>query len=256
MLILFALIIRGVAFEFRSKVKDPNWQMIWDGCMFIGSLVPAVLLGAAFANIFRGLPIDGDGVYHGTLLTLLNPYGLLGGVLFLLLFLIHGSIWLAIKSEGALHKRAVNTASKLWPVLLIVAVIFLIASIFSTDLYNNYIAHPILFIFIIMTVLALLGTRFFLTEGSYWKAWFSSALTIIGATFYGVIGLFPNMFPSNIKSDFSLTAYNASSSPLTLKIMFIVTLIFVPIVLIYQIWAYNLFKKKVTQEDLKYEEAY
>lgn len=256
MLILFALIIRGVAFEFRNKVKAPGWQMIWDGCMFIGSLLPAILLGTAFANIFRGLPIDGDGIYHGTLFTLLKPYGLLGGVLFLLFFLIHGAIWLVIKTEGALHEKTLSTALKLWPVLLIAAVIFLIASIFSTNLYINYLAHPILFIFIIITVLALLGTRVFLGKGSYWKAWFSSALTIIGATFYGVIGLFPNMFPSNMKPEFSLTAYNASSSLLTLKIMLIVALIFVPIVLIYQVWAYNMFKGKVTQEDLKYEEAY
>lgn len=256
MLILFSLIVRGVSFEFRSKVKDPRWQKIWDGCMFVGSLLPAIFFGAAFANIFRGIPIDGEGLYHGTLFTLLNPYGLLGGVLFLLFFLIHGSIWLAIKSEGALHERAVGTASNLWPVLLVVAVIFLIASIFSTRLYDNYIAHPWLFVFIVITVLALLGIKVFLRKGSYWKAWLSSAITIVGATFYGVIGLFPNILPSSIRPQFSLTAHNASSSPLTLKIMLVVTLIFVPIVLVYQAWAYNLFKGKVTQEDLNYEEAY
>lgn len=256
MLILFALIIRGVSFEFISKIENPLWQKTWNGCMFIGSLLPAVLFGAAFANIFRGIPIDGDGVYHGTLITLLNPYGLLGGVLFLLLFLVHGAIWLAIKSEGPLHKRTVGAASNLWPVLLVVAVVFLAASIFSTSLYDNYISHPVLFAIIIITVLALLGIRIFLAKGSYWKAWFSSTITIIGVTFYGVIGLFPNMFPSSINPEFSLTAHNASSSPLTLKIMLVVTLIFIPIVLIYQAWAYNLFKGKITKEDLGYDESY
>ena len=140
--------------------------------------------------------------------------------------------------------------------LLVVAVVFLVASLFSTNLYNNYLNHPALFIFIIITVLALLGIRIFLGKESYWKAWFSSAITIIGATFYGVIGLFPNMFPSSINSDFSLTAHNASSSPLTLKIMLSVAIIFIPIVLIYQIWSYNLFKGKVIQEDYNHEEAY
>lgn len=256
MLVLFALILRGVSLEFRGKIESAAWKKIWDSCMFLGSLLPAILLGAAFANIFRGIPFDRDGVYQGTLLTLLNPYGLLGGVLFLSLFLVHGSIWLSIKSEGDLHDRAVSAAQKLWWVLLIVAVAFLIASAFATDLYGNYIAHPVLFVFILITVLALLGIKIFLAKGSYWKAWFSSALTIVGATFYGVIGLYPNMFPSSINPAYSLTAHNASSSPLTLKIMLIVALIFVPIVLIYQIWAYNLFKDKVTKDDLDYEEAY
>ncbi len=256
MLVLFALILRGVSLEFRGKIESPAWKKIWDTCMFLGSLLPALLLGAAFANIFRGIPFDQNYVYQGTLFTLLNPYGLLGGVLFLSLFLVHGSIWLSIKSEGDLHERAVGAAQKLWWVLLVVAVIFLIASIFSTNLYDNYIAHPILFIFILITVLALLGIRIFLAKENYWKAWFSSAITIVGATFYGVIGLFPKMFPSSIDPAYSLTAHNASSSPLTLKIMLIVALIFVPIVLVYQIWAYNLFKGKVTVDDLASEESY
>ena len=134
-------------------------------------------------NIFRGIPIDQNGVYQGTLFTLLNPYGLLGGVLFLLLFLQHGALWLAIKSDGELHERAVSTVSKLWPVVLAVAVIFLIATKSATTLYNNYIANPILFVVILITVAALLGVRIFNSKKSLWRAWFSSALTIIGATF-------------------------------------------------------------------------
>ena len=254
MLILFALIIRGVSFEFRHQIESPGWKKIWDLCMFIGSIVPAILFGAAFANIFRGLPIDQQGVYHGTLFTLLNPYGLLGGVLFLLFFLVHGAIWLSIKSEGDLHDRARSAASKLWIVLLAAAVMFLIASYFATNLYANYLANPVLFLVIAITVLALFGIRIFLAKGALWKSWFSSTVTIIGATFFGVTGLFPNMFPSIIDPVFSLTAHNASSSPMTLKIMLIVACIFVPIVLIYQIWTYNLFKGKVGEGN--YEKVY
>jgi cytochrome d ubiquinol oxidase subunit II len=255
MLVLFALIVRGVSFEFRSHVESPAWRGLWDSCMFIGSLAPAVLLGVAFANIFRGIPIDQNGIYHGTLFTLLNPYGLLGGVLFLLLFLVHGSLWLSIKADGDLHERALNMAHKLWYGLLIAAVVFLIATKFATPLYDNYAAHPVLFVVVLITVAALLGIKVFLKKRALWKAWFSSALTIIGATFFGVIGLYPNLFPSSIDKQFSLTAHNASSSPLTLTVMLIVALIFLPIVLAYQIWTYHLFKGKVTPEEMAYEEG-
>jgi cytochrome d ubiquinol oxidase subunit II len=256
MLILFALILRGVSFEFRGKVDHPVWRKIWDSCIFIGSFVPALLFGVAFANIFQGIPIDHNGIYHGTLFSLLNPYGLLGGVLFVLLFMVHGALWLTIRSEGELHERSVSVANKLWPVLLMVTVVFLIASKFSTRLYDNYIAHPILFSVILITVIALLGIKFFISKKTFFKAWFASAITIVGTTFFGMIGLFPNMFPSSLSPKYSLTAYNASSSPLTLKIMLIVVILFIPLVIGYQIWAYSLFKDKVTEDDLAHEEAY
>ncbi len=256
MLILFALILRGVSFEFRGKVDDPRWRKIWDTCIFIGSFAPALLFGVVFANIFQGIPIDKNGLYHGSLFTLLNPYGLLGGLLFVVLFLEHGALWLAIKTEGDIHERASAIANKLWAVEVGVAVIFLIWSKFSTRLYDNYLAHPSFFLIILITVLALLGIKLFLVKKAFFKAWFSSALTIVGVTFFGVIGLYPNMFPSSLNPGYSLTAHNSSSSPLTLKIMLIVVIIFIPIVIGYQIWAYNLFKGKVTKEDLAYEEAY
>ena len=256
MLILFALILRGVSFEFRGKVDHPRWRKIWDTCIFVGSFVPALLFGVAFANIFQGIPIDHNGIYHGTLFTLLNPYGLLGGILFVLLFMIHGALWISIKSEGDLQERAISTAKNLWPVLLGVTVVFLIVSKFSTRLFDNYIEHPAFFIVILITVLALLSVRFFLVRKMFFKAWFASALTIVGTTFFGVIGLFPNLFPSSLNPRYSLTAYNASSSPLTLKIMLVVVTIFIPLIIGYQIWAYNLFKGKVTQADLAHDEAY
>ncbi len=256
MLILFALIIRGVSFEFRGEIDNPIWRKIWDICIFVGSVVPAILFGVAFANIFQGIPIDRNGVYQGTLFTLFNPYGLLGGLFFLFLFLQHGAVWLCIKTEGDLQKRAVMTAKRLWPVLLIIAVIFLVSTWFKTTLYQNYLEYPWLFLIIFITVVALLGTRVYLAGQAWFKAWFSSALTIVGATFFGIVGLYPKMFPSSIDPAFSLTAFNASSSPLTLKIMLVVVIIFIPVVIAYQIWAYNLFKGKITEEDLAYEEAY
>jgi cytochrome d ubiquinol oxidase subunit II len=256
MLILFALILRGVSFEFRGKVDDPRWKKIWDVCIFIGSFAPALLFGVAFANIFKGIPIDESGLYHGSLLTLLNPYGILGGLLFVSLFVVHGSIWLAIKTDGDLQDRAVSTASFMWIALLVIAVLFLIATAFSTTLYANYLAHPVLFLVLIADVAALVGIKLFLMKQAYFYAWFSSAATIVLCTFFGVIGLFPNLFPSSIDPDFSLTAFNASSSPLTLKIMLVVVILFIPIVIAYQAWAYTLFKNKISDADLSYEEAY
>ena len=256
MLLLFALIFRGVSFEFRNKSENRLWRGVWDTSMFLGSLLPAILLGVAFANIFRGLPIDQDGIYQGSFFTLLNPYGLLGGVFFLMLFLVHGALMLSIKSTGELHERSLRTANKLWALLVIGAIAFLAATWFYTDLYENYLAQPALFIIPAIAVLALFYIKSSLASRSLWKAWFSSALTILGATFFGIVGLYPNMFPSSINPAHSLTAHNAASSPLTLKIMLVVVVIFVPIVLAYQIWAYRLFKGKVTDEDFASEETY
>lgn len=252
MLILFGLIIRGVSFEFRGKLDDPRWTKIWDACIFLGSFLPALLFGVAFANIFQGIPIDGQGIFQGTLLTLLNPYGILGGILFVLLFVHHGAIWLAIKSGGGLHQSAVGAAKRIWPVLLAAAVVFLIHTWFATNLYDNYLANPLLFLVVLLTVAGLLGSRVFMAKGAHFKAWFASALTIVGATFFGVIGLFPNLFPSSLDPKWSLTAYNAASSPLTLKIMLAVVVVFVPVVLAYQVWAYTVFRTKVNEQELIY----
>lgn len=256
MLILFALILRGVSFEFRNKVESAAWKKIWDACIFVGSFLPALLFGVAFGNIFQGIPFDQEGVYQGTLFTLLNPYGLLAGVLFVCLFLMHGSLWLAIRTDGELGARASRLAGKLWPVLTGVAVVFLVATYVFTPLYTNYLAHPALFLVPLLAVAGLVGIRYFLMQQAPFKAWSASALTIVACTFFGVIGLFPNLFPSSIDAAFSLSAFNASSSPLTLKIMLIVVLLFIPVVLAYQVWAYKLFSVKVTDEDLAHEETY
>jgi cytochrome d ubiquinol oxidase subunit II len=256
MLVLFALIFRAVAFEFRGKIDHPAWRKLWDSCLVCGSFLPALLLGVAFANIFRGIPIDAEGIYRGSLFTLLNPYGVLGGALFVCLFLVHGSLWLAIKTEGALHERAATMAKRLWPVLVVVAVMFLAATSVATRLYDNYLQMPLLFLVPLLAVVALLMTRVFIGRRAWWKAWWASSLTIIAATLFGVIGLYPNLLPSSLDAAASATVGNAASSPLTLKIMLVVALIFVPIVILYQAWVYRLFSGKLREEDLLYDEAH
>ncbi len=200
-----------------------------------------MLFGVAFANLFRGILIDKSGIYHGSLFSLLNPYGLMGGVLFTLIFTVHGSIWLAIKSEGALKKRAGRLAGNLWFALAVTAVVFLGATYISTRLYDNYMKVPGLFVIPLAAVCALIGTLLFIRHGQWLKAWFCSAVFIVMVTLFGVGGMYPNLLISSIDPAFSLTAFNSSSSPLTLKIMLGVALVFVPIVIAYQIWVYRLF---------------
>ncbi|GAB4345757.1 MAG: cytochrome d ubiquinol oxidase subunit II [Candidatus Abyssubacteria bacterium] len=255
MLILFALIIRGVSIGFREEVESSRAKAVCDWLVVFGSVLPALLFGVAFANIFRGIPIDGEGVYRGGLLTLINPYGLAGGALFLLLFLVHGALWLAVKTGGDLGKRAGCLAGVLWYPLLAVAVGFLVATWFVTRLYDNYLAYPLLLVFPLAAVVGLLWTKLFAARGVWLWAWVASSVTIFSVTLFGVIGLFPNLLPSSLDPAFSLTTYNSASSPLTLKIMLVVALTFVPAVIIYQTWAYMFFREKVSGEEALYGEG-
>ena len=243
LLILFCLIVRGVAMEFRSKFSSSGWRGFWDALLWIGNFGPALLFGVAFANLFRGILIDQAGVYQGTLFSLLNPYGLAGGIFFVLIFLVHGSLWLAIKSEGDMKQRAGQLAGKLWFALAVIAVVFLIVTYISTGLYDNYLKAPVLFVLPLAAVAALFGIVFFIRQAQWLKAWFSSAVFIVMVTLFGVTGMYPNLLISSIDPAFSLSAFNSSSSPLTLKIMLGVALVFVPIVIAYQIWVYWLFGK-------------
>ena len=256
LIILFALILRGVAFEFRGKADSETWLKGWDAAIFLGSLIPALLFGVAFGNIFQGLPMDQAG-YHGSLLTLLNPYGLLTGLLFVLLFIVHGALWIAMKTLGALSARAVAMAKRSWIALLLIAILFLINTAFRTRLYDNYLANVLWFMAPALAVAALLAIRLFLNKNNYFNAFLASCLTIVLVTLTGVIGLYPNLIPSSINPAYSLTAFNASSSIYTLKIMTVVVLIFLPMVIAYQIWVYRVFRGKlVAEEVLKDPEAY
>jgi cytochrome d ubiquinol oxidase subunit II len=169
---------------------------------------------------------------------------------------MHGALWLAIRSDGDLAKRAERLAGLLWPVLTGVAVVFLVATYIFTPLYNNYLAPgPV-------PGAGLVRCRHRGHQVLSDAASLFQGLAGLGGhhrvacTFFGVIGLFPNLFPSSVDAEYSLSAFNASSSPLTLKIMLIVVLLFVPVVLAYQIWAYRLFSVKVTDDDLAHEDMY
>ncbi len=158
LIILFVLIMRGVAFEFRGNLDSAAWRRGWDWAIFLGSLIPALPFGVAFGNIFQGLPMDRAG-YLGSLLGLLNPYGLLTGLLFVTLFIVHGALWTAMKTMGALSVRAATLAKNSWVGLLLVAVLFLVNTAFQTKLYSNFLENPIWLIVPAMAVLSLAAIR-------------------------------------------------------------------------------------------------
>ncbi|HVN72500.1 MAG TPA: cytochrome d ubiquinol oxidase subunit II [Desulfomonilia bacterium] len=255
LLLLFALIIRGVSLEFRGKVDSPGWRKIWDIGIFLGSFLPALLLGVAFGNIFKGLPMDASG-YHGNLLTLLNPYGILTGILFVTLFVVHGALYVSVKTGGDLGARAFRLADKAWVALLIVAVLFLVSTAFATGLFLNYINTPGLFVLPLFAVASLILMKVFLSRNAALMAFASSCAMVVLVSFTGIIGLFPNLIPSSLDPAYSMTIYNSSSSKLTLAIMTAVALIFVPIVIAYKIWVYRLFSEKVSPEEAGGESAY
>jgi cytochrome bd ubiquinol oxidase subunit II len=256
MLLLFALILRGVAFEFRGKEDSDAWRRTWDCCLVVGSFVPALLLGVAFANIFAGIPLDAQGLFLGNLFTLLNPYGLLGGVLFVVMFAVHGAVWLAAKSEGDLQARAARTAKALWLALAVVAVAFLAATWSATSLWQNLLAKPYLLVLPLVTVAGLFLTRLYMAKGAWWRTWFASSALIVGAALFGVAGLYPNLLPSSLDPAASMSAFNSASSPLTLGIMLGVVLVFLPVVIGYQIWVYTTFRDAVTPQTLEEGPAY
>jgi cytochrome d ubiquinol oxidase subunit II len=243
LIILFALIFRGVALEFRAKEESSSWRQGWDTAFFLGSLMSALLFGVAFGNIFRGLPVDAQG-YHGTLLSLLNPYALWTGLFFVLMFLIHGALWLALKNEGDLGMRALRFVQTGWPFLLVSAVIFLGWTVFSTRLEDNFLQRPFWLVVPFLAVASLMLIKVTAARKRIGGAFFASCAMIVLVTFTGIIGLFPNLIPSRLDPAYSLTAFNASSSPYTLKIMTVVAFLFVPVVIGYQVWVYRVFRKK------------
>lgn len=248
LLLLFSLIVRGVAIELRNKEQGERWHNAWDKALVISSFFPALLFGVAFGNIFRGLPMDAAG-YHGSLIYLLNPYGLLTGVLFVVLFLLHGALYVAIKTTGTVAERGAAMASKLWPAALVVAAIFLVATNFATKLFDNYYRSPALFLIPVLAVVALILVKVKLAQNERLFAFTASCATILLVVGTGIVGLFPNLIPSNLDTAYSLTITNSSSSPYTLKIMTIIAFVFVPIVIAYKIWVYRIFRAPVTPQE-------
>ncbi|WP_129672127.1 cytochrome d ubiquinol oxidase subunit II [Candidatus Chloroploca sp. Khr17] len=245
-LMLVALIIRAVAFEYRSKAEDPKWRAWWDRGIVFGSLIPAILWGVALGNMLRGVPIDADMHYVGTFFDLLNPYAIIGGLTSLSMFLLHGAIFLNLKTSGELSERALHLTRRIGPVTTVMVAIFIVSTYLMTDSFSRLGVNP--GPVPIASLGALFAAAYFVHIGRLGWAFLMTSVNIGLSVITIFMALFPRVMVSSLDPAWSLTIYNASSSPKTLTIMSIVALIFIPIVLAYQTWTYWVFRHRISIE--------
>jgi len=248
-LLLLALIVRGVALEFRSKIANPNWRFGWDWAIAVASFLASFLLGVVFTNLVRGVPIDASMQYTGKFTTLLNPVSLLGGLAVVFVFIFHGANFLSLKLSEGPRVKAFNAAVRNFPAALIFAVGLFAALYFTGSAFSDKGALTLVLPLLAAAALVLsrvLGSQ----KKEVWAFILSSAAVVftVAAIF---IALFPNVMISSTDAANNLTIYNASSSPYTLKVMSITAAIMVPIVLAYQVWTYWVFRKRVKADVTK-----
>ncbi|WP_328340833.1 cytochrome d ubiquinol oxidase subunit II [Streptomyces violaceus] len=238
LLILVCLIVRGVAFEYRVKRPEESWQRNWETAIFWTSLLPAFLWGVAFGNIVRGVKIDQDFNYAGGVLDLLNPYALLGGLVTLALFTFHGTVFVGLKTVGEIRERARTLALRVGLVTALLALAFLLWTQADRGDGASLVA-------VVVAVASLLVALVAARAGREGWAFALSGLTIVATVAMLFLTLFPNVMPSTLNPEWSLTVTNASSSAYTLKIMTWCAGIATPIVLLYQGWTYWVFRKRI-----------
>ncbi|MET7400986.1 cytochrome d ubiquinol oxidase subunit II [Dactylosporangium sp. NPDC005572] len=243
LLILVALIVRGLAFEYRGKVDSPQWRKRWDLAIIAGSYVPALLWGVAFGNIVRGVPISADHEYVGGFFNLLNPYALLGGLTTLSLFLLHGAVFLALKTDGDVRVRAGRLAYRLGFPAVAIAGGFLLWTQLTHDDAWGWALSGVAALALVGAVVAARARR----EG--W-AFLATGATLVAAVAALFVTLFPDVMPTTLAGGDSLTVTNAASTPYTLKVMTGVAVCFTPIVLLYQSWTYWVFRKRLRVEHI------
>jgi cytochrome d ubiquinol oxidase subunit II len=244
--ILLALIGRGVAFKFRNSEVNPRWRQYWDWAIFIGSLVPGLLWGVAFGNLINGTPINANMDFTGNFFDLLNPYSLICGIASLSVFILHGALFLSLKTDGVLRQRAEDLARKLWAPVVVVSLVLAAANYLYIDIFTKVGVNP--GIIPIATGAALLSVGYFVRERQYGWSFIMMGLTIVLALVTFFWFMYPNVMVSSTDEAYNLTVSNASSSDYTLEIMTIVAVFFVPVVLIYQGWSYWVFRRRVTVE--------
>jgi len=239
LLILVALIVRGLAFEYRAKRDDAAWRRRWDLAIIGGSAVPSVLWGVAFANILRGVPIDADLEYVGGFFNLLGPYALLGGVTTLLLFLTHGAVFVSLKTDGRIRDDARLLAARIGLAAAVAAVAFLV----WTQAHTGTVASAVAFAVAAAALLAGLGAAMAGREGwSFLSTFVAIALAVAGL----FLALYPDVMPTTLADGQSLTTANASATHYTLRIMTVVAAVFTPLVLAYQTWTYWVFRQRLS----------
>ncbi len=248
LLILLALIVRGLAFEYRAKRDEAQWRSRWDKALIIGSFVPALLWGVAFANIVRGVPIDSKKEYVGGFFNLLGPYALLGGVMTLLLFLTHGAMFISLKTDGPLRARARALAVRLGLAAAVVAVAFL----GWTQGMTGNVGSALLFVGAAATLLAGI---FGVARGREGWGFLGTFMTIVLGVAGLFVALFPDVMPTSLSGGLSLTTTNAAATAYSLKVMTIVAAIFTPVVVMYQGWTYWVFRQRISVHHIPQPQA-
>jgi cytochrome d ubiquinol oxidase subunit II len=253
MLLLFVLIFRAVAIEFRSKQEKRWWRQMWDIAFSISSILIAFLMGVALGNIVTGIPLDANGEFTGTFLGMIKPYTILVGVTTVALFMMHGAIYGVMKTEGELHNKIRGWVNN----TIIFFVICYVTTTMATLVYYPHMTehfkdYPYLFIVAILNMLAVANIPREITHGNDFKAFLSSAASIVALMALFAIGLFPNIVISHPNLENSLTIYNAASSQKTLEIMLIIAMIGIPFVLAYTVSIYWIFRGKVKLTNMSY----
>jgi len=245
-LLLFALIFRAIAIEFRSKRPGKTWRKLWDVAFGVSSILIALLMGIALGNIVTGIPLDANKEFAGTFWSLINPYSLLVGITTLALFIMHGSIYVVMKTEGELQKKIRSWVNN--------TIIFFVISYVTTTMYTliyyphmveHFKSAPELFIVAVLNMFAIANIPREIYHGREFRAFLSSCASIAALLTLFAIGLFPNIVLSTPNPEYSLNLYNAASSQKTLNIMLIVAIIGIPFVLAYTISIYWIFRGKV-----------
>lgn len=252
MLVVWLIIFRAVSFEFRSKVESPGWRNFWDADITVTGLGISLLLGVAIANVLMGVPLNKDHVDYQSLFSLLNIFGLVGGLISLSMFLMHGSAYLIMKTEGEIQQRARVFARRFAAAYVVFTLLFLMISpIFAPRLLSNSFG---IIGDIVPVIMLIGGIGVILTAGSSSdvKPFAYSIIGILGAVASLAVGVFPDIVPSSINPKYSLNIYNSASNHLTLLVMLIATLIGLPLVLIYAFYAYKKFGLKVKMDDSSY----
>ena len=243
LIILVALIIRGVGFEFRGKIDSDRWRRNWDRALFAGSVAPALLWGVAFANIVAGVPLDADHEFTGSLLTLLNPYALLGGLATTALFALHGAVFLSLKTHGDVRMRARGYAHRAGLAAIVLGGAFLVWTSLAHG--PGWTAVPVL-----VAAAALIAAVFLIHRTREGWAFLLTATAIIAVTVTLFGSLYPDVLPSTTDPAFSLNTTNAASTPYTLTIMTWVAVVFTPVVVAYQAWSFWVFRRRIGAADI------
>ena len=253
MMLLTALIFRAVSIEFRSKQTHAAWRSIWDGCFFIGSLVAALLFGVLVGNLAWGLPLDANHEYVGGFWNLLHPYALMVGVTTIALFLMHGSIYLMMKTEGALHDRIRGWVQNAMIFFIICYVMTSMATLlFVPRMGQPFKDYPVLGLVALANLLAVANIPREIYHKRDFRAFLSSCAAILCLMGLLAIGVFPYMLPAIGDPKNGLSIYEGASSPKTLKIMAIIAVIGMPLVLAYTVSIYWVFRGKVKLEGGSY----